>query len=164
MVGGRYGVRRVSFSCCRLEADVGGITPPVSSLTPQPHLHPVVHTHTHTHTQRGLEKFHSALNCSYSYRASKKQRWLMGCAAAPWLNWPLSSFQTRAKWIVWKYITHVKSWTNLSVAHVVLKSQSKNVKNTHTHTRTSWHTNFFWRLLECICCEAAAGMWCTWKL
>lgn len=35
MAGGRYGVATLSFSCCRLEADVGGITPPVSSLTLQ---------------------------------------------------------------------------------------------------------------------------------
>ena len=139
-------------SRCRWDYTASVIThptaPPPSSRT---------HTHTHTHTQRGLEKFHSALNCSYSYRASKKQRWLMGCAAAPWLNWPLSSFQTRAKWIVWKYITHVKSWTNLSVAHVVLKSQSKNVKNTHTHARADTQISFgdYWnafvvkQLLEC---------------
>lgn len=44
MVGGRYGVIRVSFSCCRLETDVCGITPPVSSLTHQPLL-PSTDTH-----------------------------------------------------------------------------------------------------------------------
>lgn len=65
MVGGTYGVIRVSFSCCRLEADVGGITPPVSSLTPQLHLQFIhtqytcaqTHTKTHTHSQRGKRSF-----------------------------------------------------------------------------------------------------------
>lgn len=102
-----------------------------------PHSPTSIQSYTHTLTQRGLEKFHSALNCSYSYRASEKQWWLMWCAAAPWLNYPLSS-RTRAKWIVWKYIAHVKSHTNLPVTHVVLKSQSKKVK-THTHTHKLTH-------------------------
>lgn len=70
-VGGRYGVTRVSFSCCRLEADVGGITPPVSSLTQQPHLHPYVHTHTHT--RGGEVEFHRVSN--------KKPQWLMWCCS-----------------------------------------------------------------------------------
>lgn len=37
--GCRYEVTGVSFSCCRLEADVSGITALVSSVTRQPRLH-----------------------------------------------------------------------------------------------------------------------------
>lgn len=72
MAGGRYGVARVSFSCCRLEADVDGITPPVSSLTSQPH--PPTFPRGRARTD-GLVRFR---DCSCS-------QWLMWCAA-PYLN------------------------------------------------------------------------------
>lgn len=157
MVGGIYWVTKVSFSCCRSETDVGVITPTVSSLTSQPHLHissQSVHNHIcavsmfetlHTTTERGVSVM-DVLHCTISELANSKPSmkiywaWKSDC----WTMSPEQIFQLNMSF----------KWINQSVS----KTQVSQRKGAHADTQ------LLKRLWECIYCVAAAGMWyITWK-